>query len=105
MHYIGGVVITFFYWNCYRALYKADMLGSPNKYVAVVLLVSLIGTTTVLWEFAEFTADYFFNAGSQAGLEDTIMDMLMGVIGGLSFIILNIKAISESKYMMSNKAL
>ena len=45
------------------------------------------GTTTVFWEFAEFINDHYFGGHSQAGLTDTMKDMLMGISGGTALLL------------------
>jgi hypothetical protein len=37
----------------------------------------------VLWEFYENTIDHFFGTHMVRGLEDTIMDLAMGLLGAL----------------------
>jgi hypothetical protein len=43
-------------------------------------------TAAVLWEFAEYLCDAVLGTMMQAGLRDTMGDMLCGVIGGTVFI-------------------
>jgi hypothetical protein len=39
----------------------------------------------VFWEFAEFTSDALFGTQAQLGLDDTMLDMALGIAGGLSY--------------------
>jgi hypothetical protein len=36
----------------------------------------------VLWEFAEFGSDWFFNTVNQQGIRDTMGDLAMDLVGG-----------------------
>ena len=83
MHYLGGVVIGFFY---HRASINASRNGILGAFHPVTH-VALVCTTTVFWEFAEFISDRFFGGHAQLGVADTMGDMCMGILGGLSLLI------------------
>lgn len=51
-----------------------------------VVVLGMTGTATVFWEFAEFVSDRFFGTHAQVGLEDTLLDMALGVAGGLAYL-------------------
>jgi hypothetical protein len=83
MHVAGGVAIAYFF---HRALVNAGRAGLLVPYHAlthIVFVQALVGTTTVLWEFAEFLSDRYLGTHAQAGLGDTLLDMLLGIGGGL----------------------
>jgi hypothetical protein len=54
--------------------------------VKAAFLFSLVATAAVLWEFGEFAIDYLFRTSAQSGLQDTISDMFLGLVGGTAFI-------------------
>lgn len=37
------------------------------------------------WELVEFLSDRLFSTGAQKSLEDTMLDILFGVLGGAAF--------------------
>ena len=46
--------------------------------------LALTCSATVVWEWAEFVSDHFFGTHAQVDLTDTMKDMLMGSLGGLT---------------------
>lgn len=78
---MGGVAITYFYRS---AIYNSQkFLGEIPIPIQVLLGFTSTGTTTVLWEFYENSFDYLFGTQMVRGLEDTIVDLFLGVSGGL----------------------
>ena len=80
-HFMGGVVITYFYRVAIR--WAQAWLGEIPFPIQVLLAITSTGTTTVLWEFYENLADFFLGTQMVRGLEDTIMDLFVGILGGL----------------------
>jgi hypothetical protein len=86
MHFLGGVAIAFFFSRC-SALVPASVISGPARPLAqAVVVFGLTGTATVFWEFAEFFSDRLFGTHAQLGLEDTLLDMALGVAGGLAYL-------------------
>lgn len=82
MHFIGGVVICYFFAICAKAPNAFFLLGRHTKLSLFVILVALTGTTTVVWEFAEWISDQYFGQNAQLGVTDTMGDMFLGLFGG-----------------------
>ena len=80
-HFMGGVTITYFYRVAIRNSQK--FLGDIPAPVQILLAFTATGTTTVLWEFYENLMDHFFGFQMVRGLEDTIVDLTMGLSGAL----------------------
>lgn len=85
-HFMGGVVITYFYRSAIRNSQK--VLGEIPHPIQVLLAFTCTGTTTVLWEFYENFADHFLRTHMVRGLEDTIVDLIVGISGALVLSIL-----------------
>jgi hypothetical protein len=86
MHFAGGVAIA---WFIHRALVNASRAAWLAPFQAathVLLVLALVGSSTVLWEFAEYVSDRFFGTHAQGGLEDTLLDMALGCCGGIALI-------------------
>ncbi len=85
MHFFGGVAIAFFF---HRAILTASECGllPHHAFNRGLLVFALTCSTTVLWEFCEFMMDYTFGTNSQLGLEDTLLDMLLGTLGGVALV-------------------
>ena len=80
-HFMGGVAITYFYRAAIRNSQK--IVGEIPYPVQVLLAITCTGTTTILWEFYENLADFFLGTQMVRGLEDTIVDLFLGLSGAL----------------------
>ena len=59
----------------------------PNVSQAVLAFGCTAGTT-ILWEILEFLSDRLFGTQLQHGVEDTVSDILFGLIGGVVYLVL-----------------
>jgi hypothetical protein len=89
MHFLGGIAIAYFFSHAYRAAEELDLLGRPSALLYVVMVFALVCSSTVFWEFAEFLADRYLRTHMQGGLEDTLGDMLVGIVGGVAFLVVS----------------
>lgn len=80
-HFFGGVVITYFYRVAIR--HSQVLVGGIPFPIQVLLGLTAAGTTTILWEFYENLADRFLGTQMVRGLEDTIVDLFVGLLGAL----------------------
>lgn len=80
-HFMGGVSITYFYRAAIRNL--KSFFGEVPLLVRIVFAFTCTGTTIILWEFYENAFDYLFGTSMVRGLEDTVMDMFIGLMGAL----------------------
>lgn len=86
MHLAGGAAIARFFDLVIADLDRRDVLRVGGRPAALVMVFGLVAASTVVWEFAEFLADVFFDAGAQPGLANTMKDQLMGLVGGIFYI-------------------
>jgi hypothetical protein len=87
MHFLGGVVIAYFFHRASISASERGIIGPFHRVTHGVLVVSLTCVAAVFWEFAEFMVDRLFGAHSQLGLEDTLGDMLLGICGGITLLV------------------
>src|SRR5687767_14217848 len=80
-HFIGGVAITYFYRSAIR--HSQGIVGVIPGFIQILLAFTCTGTTIILWEFYENLFDFVFGTLMVRGLEDTILDMLLGLLGAL----------------------
>ena len=80
-HFMGGVAITYFYRSAIR--HSQSIFGDIPLSIQIIFAFTCTGTTTVLWEFYENFIDHFFGFHTVRGLEETIVDMAMGLSGAL----------------------
>ena len=99
-HFLGGVAIAHFYRSTIANSRK--VVGSIPLSIQIALTLTCTGTTTVLWEFFEYASDFFFHTNMINGLEDTLEDMLMGLLGGLILVLLTPKGRFHSVDSESN---
>ena len=83
MHFAGGAAIAYFFGACYREAAHRGLLGQPSAIVFPPMILGLTSVAAVVWEFAEFIADQQFGMHTQPSLSDTLLDLLMGLSGGL----------------------
>ena len=86
MHFLGGVATGFFFHRLSINASRFGVLGPYHAVTHVVLVFSLVCTAAVFWEFAEFISDSLFGTRAQLGNQDTMSDLLLGVLGGASFL-------------------
>src|SRR5215213_1995120 len=80
-HFVGGVVVTYFYRVAIQNSQK--LLGPVPFPIQVLLAFTCTGTTTILWEFYENIFDYFFGTHMVRGVTDTVVDLFVGLLGAL----------------------
>jgi hypothetical protein len=85
-HFMGGVTITYFFRSGIRNSQAA--LGSIPSIIQAIFAFTCTGTTIILWEFYENAFDFLFGTTMVRGLEDTITDMFVGMLGALVFSLL-----------------
>jgi hypothetical protein len=82
-HFLGGVVITYFYRSVIRNSQK--LVGEIPFPIQVVFAFTCTGTTIILWEFYENLLDYFTGTHMVRGVQDTVMDLFLGLLGAFVF--------------------
>lgn len=80
-HLLGGAAITYFYRSAIK--HSQSIVGAIPLPIQILLAFTCTGTTIIFWEFYENTLDFFLGTHMVRGLEDTIQDMFVGLIGAL----------------------
>ena len=62
------------------------LAGEVGGALHPLLIFSLTTTAAVIWEFAEFTYDWYFGTKIQVDLPNTMSDMAFGMLGGMAYI-------------------
>src|SRR3989338_728677 len=83
MHAIGGMIVGYSMFAVVSYWQEKKYVGKLHPVVHCVLLVSLVSTIAVFWEFHEFIRDTILGEHTQLGIGDTMGDLFMGVAGGL----------------------
>lgn len=82
MHFFGGVTIGIAYTLFIKLIERNNFLKTENKLLFFFIVISMIGLTTVIWEFLEFSLDQLFGTIMQPSLKDTMADLFLGITGG-----------------------
>lgn len=82
-HFLGGVIITYFYRSVIRSSQK--LVGEIPISIQILFAFTCTATTTILWEFYENLLDYFVGTHMVRGVQDTIIDLFLGLMGALVF--------------------
>ncbi|HQV93101.1 MAG TPA: hypothetical protein PLA27_14175 [Anaerolineales bacterium] len=85
-HFMGGVAITYFFRSAIKQSQK--FLGEIPSLIQILFAFTCTGTTIILWEFYENAFDTLFGTTMVRGLEDTIVDMFLGLSGALVLTVL-----------------
>ena len=80
-HLLGGVAITYFYISAIK--HSQRIVGEIPGLIQTLLAFTSTGTTIIFWEFYENAADFILDTQMVRGLEDTIVDMFVGLMGAL----------------------
>ena len=85
-HLLGGVAITYFFRSAIKN--SQSLVGDIPILIQIIFAFTCTGTTIIFWEFYENLLDRFFGTHMVRGLEDTIVDMFLGLLGALVFTLL-----------------
>ena len=85
-HLLGGVAISYFFRSAIKN--SQSLLGDIPILIQIIFAFTCTGTTIIFWEFYENLLDRFFGTHMVRGLEDTIVDMFVGLLGALVFTLL-----------------
>ena len=80
-HLLGGVAITYFFRSAIKN--SQSLVGDIPILIQIIFAFTSTGTTIIFWEFYENLLDLFFGTHMVRGLEDTIIDMSLGLLGAL----------------------
>ena len=80
-HLMGGVAITYFFRSAIKNSQR--IVGDIPIPIQIIFAFTCTGTTIIFWEFYENLLDLFFDTHMVRGLEDTIVDMFLGLLGAL----------------------
>jgi hypothetical protein len=86
MHLLGGYAIAFFWERALDAFARQKIVNAPDRVLRWVLLFALVATATVFWEFAEFCGDSLGITHAQKSIADTMLDMALGLVGGIVYL-------------------
>lgn len=92
MHFFGGAAIAYFFRASLRRPEAPAVLGDLSRFARFLFAFCCVGATTALWEFAEWITDSLDLTGAQVSLDDTLLDMALGIAGGLCLLLLTYRS-------------
>lgn len=87
MHLAGGVVLGLFVHGLLSCIISRGWLPDPGRVLMLLLIVTLVVTGAVCWEFYEWLSDTFFGTHLQWSVTDTIKDLFLGMCGGIIYVL------------------
>lgn len=85
MHLLGGFAIAYSGSLILDYLGKRNLIKINNYWIWVLMIISFVALIAVFWEVAEFIFEFFYHVGLQPSIEDTILDLVLGIFGGFLF--------------------
>jgi hypothetical protein len=83
-HFAGGAAGAYCLLRAFN-LFRAE-LGPFSRSHPFLVVMALMFAVVAVWEGLEFGSDRLLGTRVQAGLEDTTMDMVLGVLGASSIL-------------------
>jgi len=83
MHFLGGVAIGIFFWVLFDSKESCDSIGNLTQLGHVITSILGVFLAVSVWEFAEWITDFIGMSHAQLSIDDTMLDMFLGVCGGV----------------------
>lgn len=100
LHIFSGIWIGYASWIIFRRLIgNGGAVDLPNAFIALYMISFSLAAAAV-WELMEFAGDKLFSFTAQGrDPDDTMVDMIMGLIGGsiTAFVILKLRDKGKSE--------
>ncbi len=87
MHFTGGAAMAYFLHRLFINASLMDIIAPYHALTHRILVLTGTITVAVFWEFAEFILDETMGTVTQAGLGDTLGDLLFGILGAGLFLL------------------
>jgi hypothetical protein len=86
MHILGGVAIAHFFRLGTAVPEATPVLGNLSRSGRTILCAALVAAAALVWELLEWTGDALGYTSAQVDLDDTMLDMLLGLAGGALYL-------------------
>ena len=85
LHFLGGASMGYL---LFRLIEMLSLLGASQGWVRYMVAFTAACTVAVFWEFGEFASDAWLHTAVQRGLNETMLDLLFGVVGATVALVL-----------------
>lgn len=89
MHFSGGIALGMLIAGLLAEVVRRDWCPWPGRWIEATLIISLVATGAVTWEFYEWLSDHYLGTRLQLTLDDTIKDLALGLAGGIISALVN----------------
>lgn len=86
VHLAGGAAVAYLVAGGLAILGRRGLIACPDPAVRAALSLSATCAAAMLWEIAEWLADRGLGTRYQPGLDDTVLDMALGLAGALALL-------------------
>lgn len=87
MHALGGLAMAYFLGGCLQIAQRHGLVRPVDPLLEPLVVFASTCTVAVFWEFAEHASDLILDTRFQAGLGDTLLDLLLGLAGCLVYLV------------------
>jgi hypothetical protein len=87
MHYLGGIAIAYFASVLLLEFNHNDLITIRSDIAFALLIIIMTTAAATFWEYAEWISDHTIGTQAQKGLDDTMFDTVVGLLGGISVVI------------------
>ena len=85
MHLLGGVALAMLVSGLLTQAVEKGWCPDTGRLIRLVLIISLVATGAVCWEVYEWMSDRFLGTHFQVDLDDTMKDLVLGLLGGACY--------------------
>lgn len=85
MHFLGGLSIAYSSKELIRLAEKGGCIVIRHRFITAGMIITLVVTAAVAWEFYEFFSDTFYGTHTQPNIADIMKDFAMGIGGAALF--------------------
>jgi hypothetical protein len=89
MHFLGGVAIAYFGAVFLKQCSAYGFVQIHSELMTLALILALTLSAATLWEYAEWISDRVLGTQAQKGLDDTLLDTVVGLCGGILFVLVS----------------
>lgn len=85
VHFLGGLsaaVAAYFAWDLVK---RFNWITVMYRWLDFILIIISVMAIAGFWEFWEFYSDTFYFTNAQPSVNDTMKDMIMGLLGAFAF--------------------
>jgi hypothetical protein len=85
MHLLGGAATAYLSLGILMHIKGLYKIKKQTLVLDALFVVGITAFVAISWEFYEYASDYILHAHLQIGLEDTLKDLLNGLVGSAVF--------------------